>query len=120
MAGISSGAVPASGWQRVAAANGLGNPDAAPASDNTITAQQNLPPPPPPADSSFATDVLMVVGLVAAVVLAILVRNSILKAQVAKMKPYDEAKNHALIAAIATFFVVAALAISVGQTVLKG
>ena len=120
MTGGSSGALPAGGWQLAADEDGLGSPDAAPASGSTITAQPNLPPAPPPADASFAPDLLLVAGIIGAVNLAALVRNSVLKTQVAKIKPYDEARSSAFIAAIITFFVLAGLAIGVSQTVLKG
>ena len=88
---------PQAAWKRVVADNDLGNPDTASANAGIITAQPNLPPPPlAAADASIAGDVVTVLGLIAAVILAILIRNSMLKAQVAKMKPYDAARNSAL------------------------
>ena len=112
---------PPAGWRLVSAPD-IGNPDAPPPASETVVASPNLPgaEPPKQGKDTLAGDIVTVVGLVAAIIIALLVHANLFKSAVAAMKPYDEAKKSALIAALLVGLLVAAIAVAVGQFALKG
>ncbi len=109
--------------QAAVPATDMGNPDAVPAAPETVTATTSLPKDNPPVSHEkdpLGGDLVIAAGLIIAIVIAFLVYASVLKSGVSAMKHYDEAQKSALIAALLTGFVVAAIAVGVGQFVLKG